>query len=85
MNDPSPATVAITRLASGPVPPTANATRPNVLHTRVADVVKSMGAAPWSKRIIADERASSVATPTMARANGARERGQLDFRGRGER
>src|SRR5438094_3368800 len=41
----------------GPIPPTAaNATWPNVLHTRVADVIAQMKAPPWSKRIIADER-----------------------------
>src|SRR2546429_209473 len=41
----------------GPLPPTAaNATWPNVLHTRVADVIAQMKAPPWSKRIIADER-----------------------------
>jgi mannose-6-phosphate isomerase-like protein (cupin superfamily) len=49
--------IAIERLVSGPTPPSAaNASWPNLLHTRVADVVKQMGAPPWSKRIIADER-----------------------------
>jgi hypothetical protein len=44
-------------IVQGPIPPTAaNATWPNVLHTRVADVIASMKAPPWSKRIIADER-----------------------------
>src|SRR5262245_66535014 len=44
-------------IVQGPMPPTAaNATWPNVLHTRVADVIASMKAPPWSKRIIADER-----------------------------
>ncbi len=50
-------TIAIERLASRPMPPTtANAAWPNVLHTRIAEVVRQMGAPPWSKRIIADER-----------------------------
>jgi mannose-6-phosphate isomerase-like protein (cupin superfamily) len=50
-------TIAISRLAAGPTPPTAaNATWPNVLHTRVADVVAKMGPAPWAVRLIADER-----------------------------
>src|ERR671937_2345581 len=41
----------------GPIPPTAaNATSPNVLHTRIADVLAQMKAPPWAKRIIADER-----------------------------
>ena len=50
----------------GPIPPTAaNATWPNVLHTRVADVIAQMKAPPWSKRIIADERqlVTLIATP----------------------
>jgi mannose-6-phosphate isomerase-like protein (cupin superfamily) len=51
------ATIVINRLAAGPTPPdTANPTWPNVVHTRVAEVVKQMGAPPWSRRIIADER-----------------------------
>jgi mannose-6-phosphate isomerase-like protein (cupin superfamily) len=55
-NEVSP-TIVIDRLASAPGPPTAaSATWPNVLHTRVADLVGQMGAPPWSKRIIADER-----------------------------
>ena len=51
-----PVTVTIKDLADGPRPPQANATWPNVLHTRIDDVVKQMGPPPWSKRIIADER-----------------------------
>ena len=53
----APFTITINRLATGPTPPdAANAAWPNVLHTRIADVVKQMGTPPWSKRIIADER-----------------------------
>jgi len=49
--------ISISKLADGPCPPTAaNSTWPNVLHTRVGDLVEKMGPAPWSKRIIADER-----------------------------
>jgi mannose-6-phosphate isomerase-like protein (cupin superfamily) len=57
MSSDSPATIVITRLASAPTAPAAaNASWPNVLHTRIADVVGQMGAPPWSRRIIADER-----------------------------
>ena len=50
-------TIAIAHLATGPTPPTtASLTWPNVLHTRLADVVAAMGPAPWAKRLIADER-----------------------------
>ena len=53
-------------IVQGPIPPTAaNATWPNVLHTRVADVIAQMKPPPWSKRIIADERqlVTLIATP----------------------
>jgi mannose-6-phosphate isomerase-like protein (cupin superfamily) len=53
----APSTIVITRLATGPVPPTtAGGSWPNVLHTRIADVVGQMGPPPWSRRLIADER-----------------------------
>ena len=48
-----PATIVIRRLADGPTPPAGAAT---ALHTKVAGVVAAMGAPPWSRRIIADER-----------------------------
>ena len=49
--------IVIPRLAGGPTPPhAASATWPNVLHTRVADVIAAEGAPPWARRIIADER-----------------------------
>src|ERR1700716_3593701 len=52
-----PVIIVISRLADAPCPPaTAGAAWPNVLHTRVADLVATMGPAPWAKRIIADER-----------------------------
>ena len=52
----SPVTLTITDLAAGPTAPRANATWPNALHTRVEDVVRKKGPAPWSQRLIADER-----------------------------
>ncbi len=58
--------ITISHLAAGPTPPhAAQATWPNVLHTRIADVVRQMGPPPWSKRIIADERqlVTLIATP----------------------
>ena len=51
------ATIVISRLAAGPTPPDpTKAAWPNVLHTRIADVLAQMKEPPWSKRIIADER-----------------------------
>jgi len=42
------ATIVIGRLADGPTPPTAaSATSPNMLHTRVAEVVASPTSASW--------------------------------------
>ena len=52
----APVTLTITELADGPTPPRATATWPNVLHTRVDDLVRQMGPPPWSRRLIADER-----------------------------
>ena len=52
----TPVTVTITNLAKGPTAVTGNAAWPNVLHTRIDDVVRTKGAPPWSQRIIADER-----------------------------
>ncbi len=50
-------TIVISHLAAHPAPPlAANLTWPNVLHTRVADVLEQMGPPPWARRIIADER-----------------------------
>jgi mannose-6-phosphate isomerase-like protein (cupin superfamily) len=52
-----PATIVIRDLVTGPIPPRPGVEgSPNTLHTRVADVVSKMGAPPWSRRIIADER-----------------------------
>ena len=52
----APVTLTITDLAKGPTAPRANATWPNALHMRIDDVVRSKGPAPWSQRLIADER-----------------------------
>jgi mannose-6-phosphate isomerase-like protein (cupin superfamily) len=47
----------ITDIVSGPIPPRVlNATWPNKLHTRIAEVVASAGPPPWSVRLIGDER-----------------------------
>lgn len=47
----------ITDLVGGPIPPRVlNATWPNVLHTRLQDVLGQLGPPPWSRRIIQDER-----------------------------
>ena len=41
---PPSSTIVISHFAAGPIPPTAaNPTWPNVLHTRIADVVAQMG------------------------------------------
>jgi mannose-6-phosphate isomerase-like protein (cupin superfamily) len=70
MPDPAvPPTIVISHLAAGPTAPTAaNQVWPNVLHTRVADVVSQMGPGPWAKRIIADERqlVTLIASPPGA-------------------
>jgi mannose-6-phosphate isomerase-like protein (cupin superfamily) len=65
--EPSAATIVISELATGPTPPhAARTTWPNVLHTRIAAVVAQMGPAPWSRRIIADERqlVTLIASPS---------------------
>jgi len=69
MADRTPPTIVIGRLAPGPRPPgAAGATWPNVLHTRVADVVREMGPPPWARRLIADERqlVTLIASPPGA-------------------
>jgi mannose-6-phosphate isomerase-like protein (cupin superfamily) len=49
-------TIRITHVAEGPKAPRGGETWPNVLHTRVAEVVARMGPPPWSRRIVQDER-----------------------------
>src|SRR5437773_2512680 len=69
-----PVTITIKDLATGPTAPRANTVWPNVLHTRVDEVVRQMGPPPRSRcrrRGITMPRASSVGTRTTARANGA--------------
>ena len=60
-----PVTVTIEKLADGPTPARGSPVWPNVLHTRIDDVVAKMGPPPWSRRIIADERqlVTLIATP----------------------
>ncbi len=72
-------TLNITDVVSGPIPPrVVNATWPNVLHTRVADVVEKMGPPPWSTRIIADER-NLVTLIANAPGSGNRPHWHRDF------
>ncbi len=71
MPDPSAPSAAlnITDLVTGPIPPrVTNATWPNVLHTRISEVVAKQGPPPWSVRIIADERnlVTLIASPPGA-------------------
>lgn len=58
MADPaSVPSITISHVAEGPCPPTtANAIWPNVLHTRLDELVAELGPGAWAKRIIADER-----------------------------
>src|SRR5919199_4767882 len=50
-------TLTITDLVNGPIPPrVVNATCPNVIHTRIAEVVEKKGPPPWSVCLIRDER-----------------------------
>src|SRR5205823_5124347 len=53
-----PATLLnISDIVSGPIPPrVVNAAWPNMLHTRISDVVAKMGPPPWSVRLLQDER-----------------------------
>jgi mannose-6-phosphate isomerase-like protein (cupin superfamily) len=47
----------ISDVVSGPISPRVlNTVSPNMLHTRIADVVAKMGPPPWSVRLIQDER-----------------------------
>jgi mannose-6-phosphate isomerase-like protein (cupin superfamily) len=65
-----PATLLnITDVVSGPIAPrVANSASPNLLHTRVSDVVGRMGPPPWSVRLIQDERnlVTLIADPSGA-------------------
>jgi mannose-6-phosphate isomerase-like protein (cupin superfamily) len=47
----------ITDVVTGPIPPrVVNTASPNLLHTRISDVVARMGPPPWSVRLLQDER-----------------------------
>ena len=53
----SQSTLNITDVVEGPIPPRViNASWPNMLHTRISDVVARQGPPPWSARILQDER-----------------------------
>lgn len=58
MSDPRPEpSLNVTNVVIGPSPPRVmNAAWPNVLHTRIADLVEKMGPPPWAVRIVEDER-----------------------------
>ena len=59
-------TLNITDQVQGPIPPrVVNASWPNMLHTRVREVVEKMGPPPWATRLIEDERnvVTLIATP----------------------
>src|SRR6476620_389466 len=44
-------------VTDGPIAPRViNASSPNMLHTRIAEIVAQRGPAPWSARVIEDER-----------------------------
>src|SRR5215471_4122688 len=47
----------ITDIVRGPIPPrVVNTVWPNMLHTRIQNVVDKMGPPPWSVRLLQDER-----------------------------
>ncbi|MFW6195017.1 MAG: cupin domain-containing protein [Chloroflexota bacterium] len=50
--------INISDIVRGPIPPREgeDGEWPNVLHTRIQDIVASKGTPPWSQRVIADER-----------------------------
>src|SRR5262245_24459132 len=53
----SPTTIVIGGQRTGPTPPaTANTSCPNVLHTRIADLIAHAGPPPWAQRTTSDER-----------------------------
>ncbi|MBV9132471.1 MAG: hypothetical protein JO318_07215 [Chloroflexi bacterium] len=52
-----PTLLNITDVVSGPIPPRVmNLSLPNMLHTRIPEIVARKGPPPWSVRVIADER-----------------------------
>jgi len=58
MSEPKPvSSSSLADQVTGPIPPrVVNASWPNVLHTRIAEVVASQGPPPWSIRLIEDDR-----------------------------
>jgi mannose-6-phosphate isomerase-like protein (cupin superfamily) len=64
-----PTELNISDIVQGPIAPRAlNATWPNMLHTRMEDVLARMGPAPWSVRLLQDERnlVTLIASPPGA-------------------
>src|SRR3954462_13098176 len=59
-------------------PRVLNAAWPNVIHTQIADIVKERGPAPWSHRVIADER-NLVTLIATAPGGGNRPHWHRDF------
>jgi mannose-6-phosphate isomerase-like protein (cupin superfamily) len=52
-----PTLLNIDDVVSGPIAPRVmNLSLPNMLHTRIPEVVERMGTPPWSVRLITDER-----------------------------
>ena len=63
----------------GPMKPRlVNLSMPNMLHTRMSEVVAEMGPPPWSKRIIEDER-NNVTLIANAPGTGNRPHWHRDF------
>ena len=69
----------ITDVVSGPIPPrVVNASWPNMLHTRIGEVVEKMGSPPWSVRLLQDER-NLVTLIANAPGSGNRPHWHKDF------
>ena len=53
----APVSIDITNAVTGPLPPDGVTPGwPNILHTRIEDVVKKNGEPPWAEQIVRDER-----------------------------
>ena len=75
----SPALNITDVVTDGPIPPrVVNATWPNVLHTQIDEIVKQRGPAPWSHRVISDER-NMVTLIATAPGSGNRPHWHRDF------
>lgn len=64
---------------NGPISPRVlNASLPNMLHTRISEIVARRGAPPWAERIIQDER-NMVSLIATAPGSGNRPHWHQDF------